>query len=169
MNYNIHPIIVHFPVALLTIYSLIKIIPFRKKFPNFAWHDVELVLLSLGIVGAFASNSTGEIAEHLVRPPHQLVETHATFAAIATWMYGLLLAGEVINWIQNKFSNNPKFQKWGKTVSTIGQLLNNKVLVLLLALFGLIAIFITGLLGGVLVYGVTADPIAPFVLNLLGI
>jgi hypothetical protein len=36
-------------------------------------------------------------------------------------------------------------------------------------LFGLLAISLTGLLGGVLVYGTSADPIAGLVLKLLGI
>ncbi len=169
MNYNIHPIIVHFPIALLTIYSLIKILPVRKWFRNFAWHDVEVALLVFGVLGAMASNSTGEIAEHLVKPPHKLVETHAAFASATTWMYGLLLAGEILAWLKNKLLNNQKFTTYEKYTNPIIVILQNKFVVILLAVAGLIAVFITGLLGGVMVYGVTADPLAPFVLNLLGI
>ncbi|MFM7089032.1 MAG: DUF2231 domain-containing protein [Candidatus Paceibacterota bacterium] len=169
MNYNIHPIIVHFPIALLTIYSLIKILPVRKWFSTFAWRDIEVVLLVLGVLGAMAANSTGEIAEHLVRPPHKLVETHAAFASVTTWMYGLLLTGEILAWLKAKFYNNLKFIEYQKYINPIVKILQNKFIVLVLALVGLFAVFVTGLLGGVIVYGVTADPIAPFVLKLLNI
>lgn len=169
MNYNIHPIIVHFPIALLTIYSLIKILPVRKWFNNFAWQDVEIVILVAGVLGAMASSSTGEIAEHLARPPHQLVETHAGFAAATTWVYGLLLAGEILAWLKNKLLNNPKFTEYQNYINPVIGLLQNRFIVILLAVAGLIAVFITGLLGGVMVYGVTADPLAPFVVKLLGI
>jgi hypothetical protein len=47
--------------------------------------------------------------------------------------------------------------------------LTNKNLVITLVILGFIALFLTGVLGGVLVYGTTADPLAPFILKLLNI
>jgi hypothetical protein len=44
MNYNIHPLLVHFPVAFLAIYSLIKIIPVSKWFPHISWKHIEITL-----------------------------------------------------------------------------------------------------------------------------
>ena len=99
MTYNIHPILVHFPIALLFLYSIIKILPLKKWFPKVSWKHIELVLLVSGFVGALLANATGEVAENLVRPDHKLVETHAFMALTATWMYGLLLAGELLSWI----------------------------------------------------------------------
>ena len=84
MMYNIHPLFVHFPIALLLIYSIIKILPLQKWLPAVAWKHIERALLFFGVLGAFAALSTGEIAEQMTRPNNDVVEAHSLFAAIAT-------------------------------------------------------------------------------------
>ncbi len=169
MTYNIHPIFVHFPIAFLLLYSFIKIVPLYKWFPRVAWKQVELVLLLAGVIGAFVANSTGEIAEHLVRPDHNLVEMHATFASISTWVYGLLLIGEVLSVLTINIIPKIGIPKLTSFLVSIQKILTNRTLSIILALAGLVAISVTGLLGGVMVYGTTADPIAGVVLQLLGL
>lgn len=173
MTYNIHPIFVHFPIAFLILYSFIKIVPLYKWFPKIAWGQVRLVLLLAGVIGAFVANSTGEIAEHLVNPNNQLVEMHATFASISTWVFGLLLVGELLAVLNLKIipqiSAKIGVPKLALFLLFIQKILNNNGISIVLTLAGLVAISITGLLGGVMVYGVTADPVAPFILQILGI
>jgi uncharacterized membrane protein len=169
MTYNIHPIFVHFPIAFLLLYSFIKIVPLYKWFPRVAWKQVGLVLLLAGVIGAFVANSTGEIAEHLVRPDHNLVEMHATFASISTWVYGLLLIGEVLSVLTINIIPKIGIPKLTSFLVSIQKILTNRTLSIILALAGLVAISVTGLLGGVMVYGTTADPIAGVVLQLLGL
>jgi hypothetical protein len=122
-----------------------------------------------GVLGAFASLSTGETAEELTRPEHDVVEAHALFATMATWVYGLLLAGEVLtistSWIMSKVQS----QTILNVLVLLRDLLTHRMLSTALSIVGLVAISITGLLGGVMVYGTTADPAAGFVLQLLGI
>lgn len=168
MTYNIHPIFVHFPIAFLFLYSIIKIIPFYKWFPKIAWRDIKLILLVVGVMGAFIANSTGEIAEHLVRPDHDIVEMHALFASMSTWFYGLLLLGELVIFI-NPFVLKLNLPKTSGLLIFIQNILTHKIISTALALLGFIAISITGLLGGVMVFGTTADPIAGVVLQILGI
>jgi uncharacterized membrane protein len=173
MVYNIHPIFVHFPIAMLFVYSVIHILPFNKWFPKFAWKHIEFVLLVVGVLGAFAALATGETAEHMVRPDHTLVEYHSTFASIATWLYGILLVGEIAYY-------------WNRVAATVGESIRlvqyiNKLSTFIekylqkgwisktLALCALIAIVVTGILGGVITYGVTADPFAVYLLQILGI
>ncbi len=169
MLYNIHPIFVHFPIALLLVYSFVKIIPFQKWFPSVAWKHIERALLLFGVLGAFAALSTGEIAEHLSRPNRDLVEAHSLFATTATWLYGALLAGEILAvampWIVQKLKS-PKILK---ALVFIKDLLTHPILSTTLAVLGLITISLAGLLGGVMVYGTSADPVAGTVLKLLGI
>jgi uncharacterized membrane protein len=169
MTYNIHPIFVHFPIALLLLYSFIKIVPFYKWFPRVAWKQTEIVLLIAGVLGAFVSNSTGEIAEHLVRPDHQLVEMHAAFASASTWIYALLLVGELLVLLIPNIIQKIGLPKITSFLTSIQQILTHRVLSAILAFLGLIAISVTGLLGGVMVYGTTADPIAGIVLQILGL
>lgn len=170
MNYNIHPIFVHFPIALLFLYSIIKILPLQKWLPRIAWRDIERVLLAIGVLGAFAGLATGENAEHLIRPNHQLVNMHATFASAATWIYGALLAGEIFAILNAKnilFSQNLQFIP--KLLHFFERVLCHPVFSVVLAVVGLFAISITGLLGGAIIYGTSADPVAHIVLKILGI
>ncbi len=169
MAFNIHPIFVHFPIALLLLYSAIKILPLQKWFPAVAWKHVERTLLFFGVLGAFAALWTGEIAEHLTRPIHDLVEAHSTFAALATWMYTLLLVGEILSVLMPRIALQIKSAQILKAVTFAKDLLTHPILSTTLAILGLITISITGLLGGVMVYGTSADPVAGIVLKILGI
>ena len=169
MQYNIHPIIVHFPIALLVLYSFIKIVPVRRWMPTMDWKSVERVLLVFGILGAFVASSTGEIAEHLVRPDRPIVEMHSLFAAISTWMYGLILIGELLSILNKNLIPKLSIAPLTKLCIYLERLLCKPLVQGLLALLGLIAITVTGLLGGVMVYGLSADPIAPIVLKILGL
>ncbi len=168
--YNLHPIFVHFPIALLFVYSIIKILPVYRWLPNVAWRDIERVLLVFGLGGAYLSLSTGEQSADLSRPNESLVEAHAFFANFSTRMYLLLLIGEVANYLNTKnFSFVNKINYLPKLIAWIEKVLTNKNLVLILVVLGFITLFLTGVLGGVLVYGTTADPLAPFILKILNI
>lgn len=168
MNYNIHPLIVHFPIALLVVYSVIKILPVRKWLPRVAWGQIEMLLLVCGVLGAMAASATGETAEHLARPDRNLVETHAFFAALSTWMYGLLLAAPIARALIDRFGQRIP-SGITKLIQSIVSILEKPFIVSMLVVVGLIAITLTGVLGGVMVYGTTADPIAPIVLRILGL
>jgi len=152
MTYNIHPIFVHFPVALLFLYSVIKILPLRKFFPKVFWKHIERVLLVAGLLGACAAIYTGTIAKTLVQPDRELVRAHITFALSSTAVYSLLLFFEIIAVLRPKYLD-----------------LTNGKISKLLALAGIICISVTGMLGGVMVYGLSADPLAGPLLKLLGI
>ncbi len=169
MTYNIHPLFVHFPIALLFLYSIIKILPLKRWVPSVSWKDIERVLLLVGVLGAFAGLITGEIAEEIARPSHDLVEMHSLFATTATWMYGLLLLGEILAVGLPWGSTKIKSANILKAATAIKDLLTHPILSTTLAVLGLIAISITGLLGGVMVYGTSADPFAAVVLKMLGI
>ncbi len=169
MIYNIHPLFVHFPIAFLFIYSLIKIVPVKKLFSNVFWKDTERILLVVGVLGAFAALSTGEVAESLVRSNPQLVEMHAAFATAATWAYGLLLAGEILLLLIPWISANFQAVKIVKALTIVKDILTHRVFSIGITILGLLALSLAGLLGGVITYGVTADPVAPFVLRILGI
>ncbi len=173
MSYNIHPIFVHFPIALLCVYSIVAIIPFKKWFPQISWKQIERVLLVIGVLGAFVALATGETAEHLTQPDRQLVEMHSLFAGISTWVYGILLIAEIFVIITPFLESNQFLQKapsvFKKVIARLGAFFTQRVVLGVLAFIGFIAISITGLLGGVLVYGLTADPFAGIVLKMLGL
>jgi uncharacterized membrane protein len=148
---------------------LLRILPFDYWLPKVSWRQIRQVVLLAGVVGALAAITTGETAEHIVRPDRQIVEMHAFFATTSTWIYGLLLAGEAL-FILNPFIIK-KFPEGivPQLFRLIERILTNRALTLILAILGVIAISLTGLLGGIMVYGTSADPLAPHVLKLLGI
>ena len=160
MTYNIHPIFVHFPIALLFLYSLVKIFPFEKWFPKVSWRHIETFLLTFGVLGALAAIYTGGLVEHLVDSSNrQLVHMHELFAQISAFIYGALLLGEILYFLTptNSF------------LIFIQNILTKSFVSKILAALGLVAITITGMLGGVIVFGLSADPLAPIVLHILGI
>ena len=169
MTYNIHPLFVHFPIALLIVYSAIAILPLRKWIPQFVWRQIQQVVLLLGVLGAMLANSTGEIAEELVRPDRALVEMHSLFANASTWIYGILLAGEVLFYLNTFLQKRGLLSSLAPFLVWVEKLITHRGINILLAVLGVVAISVTGLLGGVMVYGVSADPVAPFVMKLLGL
>ena len=169
MSLNIHPLIVHFPIAFLVVYSLIKIIPVRKWFPGIAWLDIQKILILVGVLGAFAAGTTGEIASEMIGVNHDLLEAHELFANMTTWLYSILLLSEFLPLINVNFSQRLQEIKIHSYTLLLERFISNKALGVLLALAALIAVSCTGMLGGVIVYGPSLDPLAPVLLNILGI
>jgi uncharacterized membrane protein len=166
--YNIHPIIVHFPIAMLVIYCVIEIIPVRTIFKKIQWQSVSDVLLVVGALGTLASMVTGEAAEHSVMAMgnHDLVEMHALFASITTWVACVLLGDRLLSWLW------PMITRFVPSVvvrfvSAVLAFVRNKIVHILLVVLGFIALVMTGILGGAIVYGTTADPLAPVVMDML--
>lgn len=169
MTYNIHPILVHFPIAFLFIYSIIKVLPFDKWFPNISWKNIRSILLFIGVLGACVSLITGDLAREMVNPNTGLVHMHSTFAYLSTWLYGALLLGEIVSVIKSKYSSVIQSEQIKALLTFLENILRDGLFSKLLALLGIISISITGMLGGVMVYGLSADPFAGIVLKILGI
>jgi hypothetical protein len=82
----------------------------------------------------------------------------------------------IIAWRRNTFHTlNPYLSKKfplgsiATLLLKVENLLTNRTLTLILAIVGVVAISLTGLLGGVMIYGTSADPLAPFILKILGL
>ena len=169
MQYNLHPIFVHFPIALLVLYSVIKILPLKKWIPSINWKDIERILLLCGVLGAFAALLTGDQARAVFQPDAATVHMHENFADLSVWLYCSLLLGEFLEIVNPKIL--PKISN--KTIKNIldyvRQLLTNNVLSTIIAVLALLSVTVTGLLGGVMVYGTSADPAAAFVVKMLGL
>ena len=169
MVYNIHPIIVHFPIALLFLYSIIKIIPFSKWWSNVSCKHIERALLFVGVLGAIAALLTGDVARELVQPDAKLTDAHETFAYLSFFIYGALLVGELIAIFKFKYLIGLKSEKTKILLFFLERIFSDKIISKLLAFIGFVSIILTGMLGGVMVYGLSADPFAGVVLKMLGI
>lgn len=176
---NIHPIIVHFPIALLILYSILEVcrFPFVRK--NIFWFYSKLLLLVTGSLGAFFALQTGEIAEETYRQSgeqfHELIETHSLFASISSYIFLGLAIIYCIQWIENDYRTQPWFKsliqfrflrKLWNVLCFVKKILFRSYILVPIALIGLFSLTITGSLGGAIVYGSEKDPVLSFIYHL---
>ncbi|MDZ7765128.1 MAG: DUF2231 domain-containing protein [Melioribacteraceae bacterium] len=144
---DLHPIVVHFPIAILTLYVFIEIfgISMNKEFLMKMAH----LLLFIGIVTAIGAVLTGnqaaEVADQVNKSnlnyPNEIIEDHETYASITLWLFAGLLVLRTYLVLKKKF---------------IGIL---RYIFIPLTIIGLYFIYETGNYGGKLVfdYGVGTE------------
>jgi len=102
---EIHPRVVHFPVALLTTYALLEIIGivFRKEFIS----KSALLILCLGVVTAFFAVLTGNQAfaefKFWTNESKALLDKHQTFATYLLWFAVLVCGLRIFVFLKKKF------------------------------------------------------------------
>ncbi|MFA6445697.1 MAG: hypothetical protein WCW14_00390 [Candidatus Paceibacterota bacterium] len=174
---NIHPVFVHFPIALLTFYALLEILRFNiiKRIPGIL--SIKFFLLLIGSIGAFLALQTGELAEESFNSEsvRSLIETHSTIASITTYVFVILLIGYIVYMI-NQYRQRKLLSMtvsrldvlnilWKVLVNISDFIMRPSVLVIL-TILGLVAVTVTGALGGAIVYGPNIDPFVSFVYKL---
>jgi uncharacterized membrane protein len=89
LSANVHPMVVHFPIALLSSYFLMDVWGMLSRRPSLRY--VARWLLYLGAIGAIAAVAAGLVAAEMVphgAQVHEIMETHErlgfTVAGIAT-------------------------------------------------------------------------------------
>lgn len=156
---DLHPITVHFPIALLTIYALMEIVRLPIFTRQLFWFPMKAVLLLLGTAGSIVSLQTGEIAEHLAGGGNALIEKHAQFANITTYFFVILTVCYVLTWcakLGQQWCQKPVLRPAVKVAYVVAE----TPLAIILAIVGMVLITIVGALGGAIVYGPHAsDPI----------
>lgn len=148
---NVHPAVVHFPIALLTIYALFEILRLPVLTRQTWYVPVKAVLLFIGFLTTALAQQTGLIAEEAFAgtPTANLVDLHEQFAWYTIGVYGVLSLLYVL-----RFFGKDHRIPFRDAVLILG------------AIAGLVLLTITGALGGALVYGSEADPIVKLVIEL---
>ena len=97
MDTPLHPMLVHFPIALLFASVLFDILATWVKRETF--RDGALWLLVLGLLGGIAAAITGDWAEEMAEQAgiaESLIDTHETFAVATLGIFGVLLLGRLL-------------------------------------------------------------------------
>ena len=122
---SLHPKIVHFPIALLFIYTFLESVGLFTNKEIFT--KTAFILLILGVLGAFGAVLTGHQAEEAWTfwnaASKNLLEEHESLATITLWYFFFLLILRtlfVINVeIKNKFRQHALKMKIGFTVLAV--------------------------------------------------
>ncbi|TRO66762.1 DUF2231 domain-containing protein [Christiangramia sabulilitoris] len=92
-----HPLSVHFPIVLLLLASLFKLISLWSS--KMTWDHGGRVLLFLGVIGVWISIYTGDLADGIVSrklcDPTVLKE-HENLAYTTAWIFSIALLIEII-------------------------------------------------------------------------
>jgi len=89
---NLHPLVVHFPIALLSLYSLLEIYRRWKPSHGIKLEMTRLILLLVGVLGGRVALSTGEVIEDMFKRSalDKIVEAHESAANISITLYTIL-------------------------------------------------------------------------------
>ncbi|MBV9349294.1 MAG: hypothetical protein JO026_00930 [Patescibacteria group bacterium] len=146
MRMNIHPVLVHFPVALLTLYSVLEILPLAQWWPKGNWDFMRSFLLYLGTLTLYPVLLSGFVAEDL--GSHNGALPYHKVAALITVVI-FTLASLISLW--------RKGHDKGVAVQKV------------FAVLGLIALVIVGTLGGAVAYGYYNDPFTSMLTSFFGL
>jgi uncharacterized membrane protein len=154
---NLHPQLVHFPVALLFLYSIFELISTRHLVQKPYWFYIKAVLIIGGALTGVLAALSGLIASNFdLSIP--LVAAHFRFAFATNVLFGVTALLYMLAWFAS-----------GRKQEVVWKLLSNRPTMILVSLVGLALITITAGLGGAMVYGTHFDPLMAPIFKLLGV
>ena len=130
-GFEIHPAIVHFPIALGVVGALFAVLYaiFRKEWLRW-FAPILLSIALLGAVAAYFSGQSGEDRAEALKVPHEAIEEHEESSY---WVLGLFGLASLLSWATHS-------KRRGEWIST------------LIAVMAAAAVLRTGYLGGELVF-----------------
>jgi len=150
----LHPIVVHFPIALLTLYGVIELVRFQRFIEKPYWFYVKAALISFGALSALAGVITGGITSGWYIGGPRIFVMHQIFGVLTLILSSTIALGYQFHWHRmNRFSEF---------------VMRPKVLVVLAVLL-LFCITTVGGIGGAMIRGTQFDPLMAPIFKLLGI
>jgi len=136
---DLHPIIVHFPIAFLLLYIFIEIL--NLYFKSRSIKKFSLVILIFGVLGGIGSVLTGNLAYQLLETNSSItqlhfsiIEKHEFFASITIWYFLALLIYNTFIFIKKKNESRLRY------------------IFIIFIIFGAFLLYKTSNIGGMLVY-----------------
>lgn len=160
---NLHPIIVHFPIACLVLYTGLEVLSFFKKSREEKLSFTKIFLLIVGIIWTAFALQSGKVAQDIVGRS-DLIHQHEEFAEMTYKIYLIILFIYIITreTILIKFKN-PILSK----IATFISYLKKYGIVVLFSVIWLGLLTIAGALWGAISHGPAVDPIVQYIYTMI--
>lgn len=140
----------------MTIYCLLELVRFKKIQALDYWFYIKAVLVIVGTAAALPTMLAGKIiAEQFYGP---VLDIHSRFAIFTTIVFGIISLSYLIAWIEKDFYSYLRNRNFCLKLIKTNDVLHQSGTMVVLALFGLALISITGALGGIMAFGPEVDP-----------
>lgn len=156
---NLHPAIVHFPIALLLLYGVLEIVrPIARRIAVF---DAKVILSVTGALGTLAAIATAPTALFRgVTSLRPMIRLHETFAQSTALLASAIALVYLVGWLDREgWRPIPWLSAWCRKLS-------NSIWMVIPAIAVIILVSLTGALGGIIAYGPDVDPMTHFVYHL---
>lgn len=163
---NIHPLLVHFPIAFFVTYSIFELIPFKRIKKQSFWFYIKAIFVILGVLGAGAAVISGKLVENQFPDRKVLINLHSTINELASFVFVIIAVAYFISWIKKSGISFSRLGGLSKPILFYENIVLQTPLVYFLAITGLILISIGGALGGAIAYGPDFDPFTHFTYSL---
>jgi uncharacterized membrane protein len=164
---TIHPLLVHFPVAMLSLYGILEIISGFPIIRKFDLTITKLVLVIIGTLGGMLASVSGEAIEHSFSGLHNLVEMHSTWATLTNFLGIIITALLLVSYFSSFIVSRYADGTIARITGIITRLAQTRALMVILGLCVIISITVTGALGAVIVHGPQVDPVVNFIYTTL--
>lgn len=170
---QLHPVMVHFPIGLLTVYALLELIPFRTTWTDPRWIFAKRTLLFFGTAAVIVAATTGEARGGENIAPGTALAMHELMGTITKSIFLVIAGSQLVlvstRWIIRLVSKREWMHVIWKILERISIIIALRPVIVLLAVAGLVSLTITGALGGGMVYGPEADPMVKAVYALFNL
>jgi len=161
-NFNLHPLLVHFPIAFLSLYCVLELLRFKKLCNSKLYFGLKAFLVIAGTILIAPTLLSGKIIEDAFSNLYTLVELHSHVAYYTFLTFSAISAAYVIRSIEEYFIA-PQSLMDNRLYKILLFLSNVGILQILFAVLGLVLISLTGVLGGIIAFGPNVDPLTKLI------
>jgi len=153
---DLHPLVIHYPIAFLTTYAVFELLRFRRVLDLPYWFYIKAMLVVVGELGAIATVLTAVFSTSTLAGESPLADMYINFILITALIFGLITLAYV-----------SKYSGQSSALTMWSSFILKPIIIIPLATIGLFFIVVAGGLFGATVYGTHFDPLLAPIFKLL--